>query len=78
MERSICILFDAKVDVLPVNKIRNGFYHYIALKESTVFLSCVRCGMYLKVVVADGNWKNSCLRPSKCLHFSKQLFNGIR
>ena len=71
VERNIRVLFDAKADDLPVHKIRNGFYHYMALKDTSYCFTCARCGVHPTVIVADGNWKNSCLRPSKVLSQQK-------
>lgn len=57
---------------LPFDKIRNGFYHFCALTDKKYDFACLLCGPHPKVVIGDGNWKNTCQIPSRiwCLLFS--------
>ncbi|CAK8679885.1 unnamed protein product [Clavelina lepadiformis] len=61
-ERCLKLLFNDS-ESLPLSVIRNGFYHFLAMQDTEYKFVCNRCGCSPKIVVGDGNWKNTCLRP---------------
>jgi len=60
VETCLKLLYDDRKVISHMYDIRNGFYHYCALTERSYDFSCVLCGDFPKVVVGDGNWKNTC------------------
>ena len=55
-------------DAVPVQDLRNGFFHFLALTEFSYEFACLRCGKYPRILIADGNWANTC--PRKGLYHS--------
>ncbi|XP_077971751.1 uncharacterized protein LOC144425868, partial [Styela clava] len=64
---SLRTLFDDSVEE---TTIRNGFYHFCALLDIDYDFVCYKCGSNPKVLIGDGNWKNTCVREAKTLQSS--------
>ena len=62
VETSLKMIFDFDV---PIHDLRNGFYHFAALKDFDYSFTCMKCGVDPSILVGDGNWKNTCLRPGR-------------
>nr|XP_026690518.1 uncharacterized protein LOC113474284 [Ciona intestinalis] len=62
VETTIKILFENS-ETLPISHLRNGFYHFCALKDFSYDFNCLKCGHSPKILIADGNWANCCKRP---------------
>ncbi|XP_076820381.1 uncharacterized protein LOC143465788 isoform X2 [Clavelina lepadiformis] len=64
IERNLKTLFYGLEDKLPISKFRNAVYHFCALQEYSYDFVCYKCGTSPKILVGDGNWKNTCQIPS--------------
>ena len=49
-------------------EVRNAFLHFCALWKRDYHFSCFLCGNHPKIIVGDGNWKNTCQLPGWELH----------
>ncbi|XP_078486473.1 uncharacterized protein LOC144744956 [Ciona intestinalis] len=58
IESNLKMHFDS--ENIPFSALRNAALHFLALQDHSYDFTCVKCGQDPPIVIADGNWRNTC------------------